>query len=475
MPDVIADFESKIRKYHSLPEAVVIDYKTIGYPFYVAILDLTYLSTRSLELPEEFVIKCIAHSLASRIEISSFLGVDDHFVEKVLSGLISKGLVTMEEKLKVTELGLEVLVKQLVQDTVSETETFYIDAINGKLYDNFNVNKVSKDNSNLLKRVIRRPKQVEDVVDYYDEIQSALGLRGGQNRVELIQVNKVEKVYAMWHEVILVFYKNHPDDNEVGYETFSRGSIQVDYRKTIEQLYAQGQKVLDRLLKFDTSTGEEKGEIEESDEVMIGIRKDDIEAVERLSVKISALSEPDLFIDGTIKSINEQRKTLNKELNERKYQSKISEIIHTYEHREYLYKALREARDRVMIVSPWIRSNVVDNEFLSTLEDTLKRKIQVYILYGIKQKSGFGQQNDLSAIKKLENLANYYKNLQFEKVKNTHRKIIVCDNRFSIVTSFNFLSFRADPSLTYRDELGVILRDKETIESLFQSGLSLAS
>ncbi|MGF1987935.1 MAG: phospholipase D-like domain-containing protein [Nostoc sp. ZfuVER08] len=478
MSNLTINFQNKIRKYHSLPEAVVIDYKTIGYPFYVMILDLTYLSNRNLELQEEFVIKCITNGLVSQYEISNFLGVDDHFVEKVLSGLISKNLVTKEENFRATEIALDALERQTVLDTVSETETFYVDALNGKLYDYFQVKKVGNNDAYLLKAEVLKPRKgkVEDIIDYYEEIEKVLGTLSRQNRVELIQVNNIEKVYTQWHEVILVFYKNHPDDTEVGYETFSRDSIQVDYRKTIEQLYAQGQKVLNDILRFDISNNEEKSEIEKSNnEVIKGVFKDDVQAVERLSIKINALNETDSFTDNQIHSINEQRKTLSKQLKEIKTQSKISEIIHTSEHRNYLFQALKEAKNRIMIISPWIRSNVVDNNFLAELEDTLVRECQVYILYGIKQKSGWGQQNDPFAIKQLEDLARKYKNFQFDKVKNTHRKIIVCDDKFGIVTSFNFLSFRADPSLTYRDELGVILRDKETVDSLFQSGLSLLS
>jgi PLD-like domain len=474
MTDLVAEFENKIRKYHLLSEAVVIDYKTIGYPFYVVMLDLTYLSNRRLELQEEFVIKCITNGLGEKNQISHFLGVDEHFVEKVLSGLISKELIIKQEHLKVTELGLEALEMQFVLDTVSETETFYIEALSGKLHNYFQCKQVEKNNANCLKGIIRKPKKVENIVDYYEEIEKYLGMLDSQKQIQLIQVNNIEKVYPQWHEVILVFYKNSPDDNEVGYETFSRGNIDVTYRKTIEKLYSQGEKILGNILKFETITDDEKADIQLSNnEVIKGITKNDVETVERLAVKINALNDTDLFIDSTSQSINEQRKTLKRQLDEIKTQSKISEIIHTPEHRDYLFKALKEAKNRVMIVSPWIRSYVVNNDFLSNLESTLKRKIKVYIFYGMKQKSGWGQQNDTAAIKELNNLAYNYNNFDFKEVQNTHRKIIVCDNNFGIVTSFNFLSFRADPNLTYRDELGVILRDKDTVESLFQSGLSL--
>ena len=41
------DFENKIRRYHSLPEALVIDCQPIGYPFHVLNVDLTYLANNS--------------------------------------------------------------------------------------------------------------------------------------------------------------------------------------------------------------------------------------------------------------------------------------------------------------------------------------------------------------------------------------------------------------------------------------------
>ncbi|MBK1988525.1 hypothetical protein A0J48_013420, partial [Sphaerospermopsis aphanizomenoides BCCUSP55] len=192
--------------------------------------------------------------------------------------------------------------------------------------------------------------------------------------------------------------------------------------------------------------------------------------VEKLSVKINSFNDPDFLTDSKNQSIKEERKKLKQQLDQIKTQSKISEIIHTCDHRHYLFHAFKEAKQRVMIVSPWIRSYAVDKQFFETLEATLSRKIEVYIFYGIK---GSSQQNDPNSIKKLEVLSTRYKNLRFEKVKNTHRKILVCDHKFGIVTSFNFLSFRADPSLTYRDELGVIIRDSATIEDLFNSGINL--
>lgn len=474
MNNEIKDFENKIRKYHSLPEAVVIDCKLIGYPFHILNIDLTYLANRQLQLVEEFVMKCINYDLKRQVEIAAFLGMDESLIEKVLSELLSKGLIQRENSLNLTELGSVSLEKQTVLAPLSETKTFYIDALSGKLNDKFYLNSFdSKNNSNfVLNKVVKKPRKnnIEDVVDYYEHIEKSLQNYNNSNQIELIQVNNIEKVYTEYHELSLVLYQRNPDDQEIEYEIFSRGNIQVDYRTTIEQLYAEGKKILDPI--FQEIKDDKSIDFNDENKISASINYEDAKTVEKLSLKINSFNDPDLLIETKNKVIKEERQKLKQELEQIQTKSKISEIIHTYQHRDYLFKALREAKNRVMIVSPWITGYAVDKSFLEELEETLNRKIQVDIYYGIKSSN---QQNNPRSIQKLEELSECHKHFQFKKVKNTHRKILVCDSRFGIVTSFNFLSFRADPNLTYRDELGVIIRDKSTIEDLFQSGKSLCN
>lgn len=162
MENEIKDFENKIRKYHSLPEAIVLDSKPVGYPFYVLCLDLTYLANRELQLLEEFVLKSITNGLVKPQEISSFLGMKSYQVEKVLSELISRDLVKREENLKLTEAGLNVLEQQTVLAPISETQTFYMDALNGKLTNSFSPEKFDSKNhkNSSINKVIKKPRKV---------------------------------------------------------------------------------------------------------------------------------------------------------------------------------------------------------------------------------------------------------------------------------------------------------------------------
>lgn len=471
MNNQIKIFQEKIRKYNSLPSAIVIDYKSVAYPFYVLDLDLTFLQNRDLELFEEFVMKCVNNGLSKVGEISGFLGVDNHITEKVLSELISRNLIKREDELKLTQDGLDALQKQTISAPVSETKTFYLDALNGKLSDNFNLKNFDDEehSQNSINKIIKKPRKnnVEDLVDYYESIEKSLQNPNNSNYIELIQVNKIEKVYTQWHEIEVVLYKNSPNDEEIEYETFSRDSIQKEYREIIQQLKTEGKNILAPIFQ-ETKQYESEGT--SFTNIISNISDEDIKNVEQISVKMSSLDDSDSFSKSQTHKNQEEKQKLKQQLKELKNKTRISEVVHTYEIREYLLKALKEAKNRVMIVSPWIKRNVVNHDFISSLKDTLKRNVKIYIIYGIK---GSSFQNDRWSIQELERLMSNYENFTFQETANSHRKQIVCDQQFAIVASFNFLSFRADPDLTYRDELGVVLRDKQTIQDLFNSGLSL--
>jgi hypothetical protein len=51
--------------------------------------------------------------------------------------------------------------------------------------------------------------------------------------------------------------------------------------------------------------------------------------------------------------------------------------------------------------------------------------------------------------------------------------MLVCDQRFAVVTSFNWLSYKGDVRGKPRDEVGICIRKPEYIEQSFQDGLSL--
>lgn len=158
-------------------------------------------------------------------------------------------------------------------------------------------------------------------------------------------------------------------------------------------------------------------------------------------------------------------------------------LVRCHEHPVLLRKALTTTTDRLLIVSPWITHQVVDRMFYASMEALLRNGVRVIIGYGLADDANGGRAGNDKAKQKLpitmpaqrdlEDLQRRFQNFSLRFLGNTHRKHLVCDNKFAVVTSFNWLSFRGDPKQKARDELGFLVTEPEDIELLFQDGVEL--
>nr|WP_255550974.1 phospholipase D-like domain-containing protein [Granulicella sp. dw_53] len=142
--------------------------------------------------------------------------------------------------------------------------------------------------------------------------------------------------------------------------------------------------------------------------------------------------------------------------------------LYVYDHPLLLRDALKTAKERLLIISPWIRGEVVDKDFLKDLENRLQAGVSVYIGHGITTNPTRNPKSaDAAAKTDLQKLATAYANLRFVRIGNTHAKVLIKDQEFAAITSFNWLSFRGDPNKTYRDEQGVLLQKTDLVNSKF--------
>jgi len=141
--------------------------------------------------------------------------------------------------------------------------------------------------------------------------------------------------------------------------------------------------------------------------------------------------------------------------------------LKVYDHQPMLQKAIDNSQERLMIISPWIRANVVDKKFLQAFEKMLKRGVKVFIGYGLGNEDKNMSEADSKAEKDLEKLARKYKNFWLKRLGNTHAKILICDTKFMITTSLNWLSFKGDPDRKFRDERGTLVSIPKNIDEQF--------
>ena len=106
----------------------------------------------------------------------------------------------------------------------------------------------------------------------------------------------------------------------------------------------------------------------------------------------------------------------------------------------------------------------MNNEVLGRIERALKRNTQVIIGYGISKK----EDSDKWILQRLTDIQKkkYGNKLLLVRLSNTHEKVLIKDNEYMVITSFNWLSFKGDPNKGFRQETGYYTESKEAIKQM---------
>ena len=125
-----------------------------------------------------------------------------------------------------------------------------------------------------------------------------------------------------------------------------------------------------------------------------------------------------------------------------------NKLIKNAEIKMYFNKALNEATSEIDIFSPWLGYGVVNDVFKNKIGRLLSKGVIVKIRYGIEQ-DGYKLSKD-SRDTTSDNIADQlrerfkqYSNFKIQR-NNSHAKLMICDNNYYIITSFNFLSFKGE-------------------------------
>lgn len=139
--------------------------------------------------------------------------------------------------------------------------------------------------------------------------------------------------------------------------------------------------------------------------------------------------------------------------------------IETTQHKEYLLYALKKAKQAVYIHSPWVRHNVV-KEYEKHIESALQKGIKVSIKYGLKPRNRFEKDPiDTKSKMLFDKWDKSYPNFK-ANTDNNHSKILICDDEFMIIGSFNWLSFGGltDKDGDTRGETSSVVKNKDSIQ-----------
>src|SRR6266545_1138001 len=400
----------------------LIAFKEVGLPLYRLNTAAIVMADKALPAMQEFVLRAIDAEMNTVELATALLGLEESDLDDTLFTLVSSGLIRVQFD---TSLGVDRL--SLTPVGVAASESFRLSQAEERTY--------LIDFDGLLRRPVPykgwaiRPRRLSELgaleiapsppkrptVDQLsvDEAEAALregkALDRSRRILELTRINRAEVFFIP--ATMLVFRAKVGDEVQVSFVIDGRPSEAHDHAFAA----VMGP---DRLALLTTDRG-----LEDAAKELLGSE------VGPSAVAIARLEE-EPPTDGAAEP---------ETIPPADYQ-----MLETYDHPLLLDKALREAQRQLVIVSPWIKSRVV-----------------VYVGYG------FGEtetQDDSDAVKALTRLAEEHPNFVFRRFGDTHAKVLICDDSYAIVTSFNWLSFVGDRRRTFRDERGMLIRDQAAIK-----------
>lgn len=427
------------------------DTKEVFYPVYKSIV--VYQTTKEQEIHRIIIgilniIKYLEtlKNISVLEKLQKITQLDTEIFGSIINDLEIQGYIKDDSGIKLTDKGKGALKKN--KEKVSENTSAFvaIDGIFNKVLDSaktakeiFLANKPTKDSIELKPLFKSRPR-TETLYNEFSEnktlYQTLLeGLQGldntEENKVEVDYILEVQDTRKFFKKYICLFYKNKEEEEKI---------LAIDDKYEID---AKATELFDKLIETQTfkPTNEESKAYKDNVEKYQKFTPEKIE--EKLEPKIDLTNGKTLEMD---------------------------------EHKKYFLYVLDNAKKQICIQSPWVRYNVI-SIYKKKIESALNRGVNVCIKYSSPQ-GGFKAKNRFEKVEKTDidnESKKYFNSLKSKFPQNfkvivskefNHSKILICDEEFMIMGSFNWLSFGGENrnNEQAREETSNIIKDnKESI------------
>jgi hypothetical protein len=452
------------QRFAERPGFALASYGEVGLPFFRVQVRALVLEKKPVGPFAEFTLRAVANGITQLPQIGEFLGLDQVVLEQTVADLLAAGDLSLRaasgvtpSSLQLTEKGRRTLAEADQVQPAEHLLEIDFDALLRKPYLYVDGLVTPRELRERGAREIppspsRRPEVGDiDIVALRRIVQEYAERR--QIRADLLGVTSLGERHSYFLPAVLLVYQSlHSADVQVGFAM--SGRISPEH----EAAFAHA-----RLRKRFVLGGEGGPSAEEVAAQLLG--KDLVEKADRGDVlrlqgvianalAVSEGQEVDPALAAEAAVAEEQLRALP------------VRPLETYEHPKYLRDALATSSQRLLIISPWLRRAVVDRQFVADLERLLSQNVDVYIGWGIS-KTEMERDADASVRADLDRLAARHQNFRFVWLGDTHAKVLLSDDRFVIVGSFNWLSFQGDPGKTFRDERGMFVAIPLVIEEQF--------
>ena len=145
-------------------------------------------------------------------------------------------------------------------------------------------------------------------------------------------------------------------------------------------------------------------------------------------------------------------------------------IFSPSEHRDWLIKTLDESSESIVILSGWATDYSINQEFMLKAKNCLSKGVDIYLGWGFqksneKKVDSINEKNAKKALSELQedSAENTMQGRLFFRTFKNHKKILICDNKYVIYGSFNWLSNNRGGS---NEEESVVIKHPETVSKI---------
>ncbi len=474
--------EQLIKRYQQRSGFHLADYSEVALPIYTLNVQALTLAHKRLPPTEEFILRCLAMNLNVVGQMSNYLGLEEEIIKGALANLYQTENVALTAERGIqswvlTTKGRATLETAELVSPEERTISIHFDAITRKptLYrfqKPLKHSQLADETLIEIEQVPPRQPQQSEISAFEIEhlLKSIPGL--AEQRRDVLAIRSLENIKKAYIRAIALIFKS-TEGNDVQVAFVIDGKMSSEH----EIAFARS-KGFERLTFSFSMDPEERKEIQEAATAIHGKvrlqRSPKVENMAAAAEVVVAEAEHALLTatpsNPEKKELEKRLKTAEQELERLRAEAKQLEVRNLYvlDHPPLLEDALLTAKDRILIISPWIRAKVVNHEFLKKLEQCLINGIKIYIGYGIADESTSKLPGiDIKAIENLRSLAQKFPKFYFRKLGNTHAKVLIKDMDFAAISSFNWLSFKGDPNRTFRDEQGTLLQRPELVQRKF--------
>ncbi|MEA5551340.1 phospholipase D-like domain-containing protein [Anabaena cylindrica UHCC 0172] len=515
------DTDEIARRYDNRPGFELVSVVEVGLP--VTKINLTALTLVRKPIPpiEEFILKAINIGLSSLEEISYFLGLEELIIKDSIINLrqaenidLIASLGSSIQEWKLTKKGKTTLEEARIITPEERGYQINFDKMLWKprRYGSWEDNKSLLRHKNLKNNNIveipyypaRTPELADlNLKDVEKIIQEKENEKDGRRKKEeerdfkrdFIGLKKIERRDNFFQPALALVYKQKQGNDwqitfaidgrisEVHESAFTRSkgpkkdriikqlkesfSTQIRYAKILAE-----EKFGDEFLTLAIEYEKQIDSVREEINNRTNIIQTDIDSTRQTLEKVND-DEQKVALEEKLNNALEQIKQLQEQL-EQLISSTPIRFIKTYDHRPLFEEALKNSQKRLLIISPWIRATATNQWLVNQLEKLVRRGVKVFIGYGYGDKDEEDRRDyDIKAEEAIQKLAKRYPdNVVFKRLGDTHCKILISDQRFAIVGSFNWLSFKGDPNRTFRDERSTLVSDPNKIDELFNDEIT---